>query len=66
MLQIDAKLDCLKKKLLEFCKVDYLAVILPVAKAYLWVSMVLISLTEVLKHGFHNLLFACLYILSTG
>ncbi|EEC68334.1 hypothetical protein OsI_36441 [Oryza sativa Indica Group] len=36
MLLIDAEVDYQKKRLLEACKVDYLAAILPIAKSYLW------------------------------
>lgn len=46
MLLIDAEVDYQKKMLLEACKVDYLAAILPIAKACLRVSTVLLSPTE--------------------
>ncbi|BAT14400.1 Os11g0549610 [Oryza sativa Japonica Group] len=39
MLLIDAEVDYQKKRLLEACKVDYLAAILPIAKSYLWAKL---------------------------
>uniref|UniRef100_A0A0E0MG92 C2H2-type domain-containing protein n=1 Tax=Oryza punctata TaxID=4537 RepID=A0A0E0MG92_ORYPU len=39
MLLIDAEVDYQKKRLLEACKVDYLAAILPIAKACLWAKL---------------------------
>uniref|UniRef100_I1R333 Uncharacterized protein n=1 Tax=Oryza glaberrima TaxID=4538 RepID=I1R333_ORYGL len=39
MLLIDAEVDYQKKMLLEACKVDYLAAILPIAKSYLWAKL---------------------------
>lgn len=50
MLLIDAEVDYWKESLLKTCQVDCLAVISPIAKACLWVSMVLSARTELLKH----------------
>lgn len=50
MLLIDAEVDYWKESLLKTCQVDCLAVISPIAKACLWVSMVLSARTELVKH----------------
>lgn len=42
ILRMDAEVDYLKKKLVEVCSFDYHSIILPVMKAYLWVSQVLV------------------------
>ncbi|KAG8090205.1 hypothetical protein GUJ93_ZPchr0011g26979 [Zizania palustris] len=39
MLLIDAEVNYLKKRLLKNCEVDYLAIILPIAKACLWAKL---------------------------
>ncbi|KAL5205113.1 hypothetical protein ABZP36_009984 [Zizania latifolia] len=39
MLLIDAEVNYWKKRLLKYCEVDYLAIILPIAKACLWAKL---------------------------
>jgi hypothetical protein len=43
MLLLDNELGYLKNKLVEVCTFDYCAAILPLIRAYIWVSVVLIS-----------------------
>uniref|UniRef100_A0A0E0MGU5 Uncharacterized protein n=1 Tax=Oryza punctata TaxID=4537 RepID=A0A0E0MGU5_ORYPU len=49
MLLTDAEMDYWKKWPLKNCQVDYLIVISPIAKACLWVSIVLSARTELAK-----------------
>ena len=44
MLLLDNDVGYLKNKLVEVCIFDYSAAILPIIRAYIWVSVVLISL----------------------
>ena len=44
MLLLDNEVDYLKGKLVEVCAFDYGAAILPLIRAYIWVSVVLMSL----------------------
>jgi hypothetical protein len=44
MLLLDNEVGYLKRKLVEVCTFDYSAAILPLIRAYIWVSVVLMSL----------------------
>lgn len=44
MLLLDNEVGYLKNKLVEVCTFDYSAAILPLLRAYIWVSPMLISL----------------------
>lgn len=44
MLLLDNEVHYLKNKLVEVCTFDYSAAILPLLRAYIWVSPMLISL----------------------